>query len=299
MSSIRVNPNPVPDLLAAVEQLQQQTANATLELATGSSINKPSDNPAGAAEVAQIDDLSSQVDSFQSTIGSIDGQFSTANSTLSSVDTVLQRAISLGVEAGNGTLSAGDRAAIVTELTGIQSQLVNLANTSYQGQFIFAGTATTAPPFVVDPTQPSGVRYVGNTGTNKVTIGAGYQLQANVPGSQIFDGTGGDMFLAINNLITAVQNNTGIGAAVTALNDASNYVSGQQVFYGNALSQEQSQKTYLNTQSLGLSQQLSTISGANLAAVASQLVSDQTDLTAALDAISKTTPQTTLFDYLK
>jgi flagellar hook-associated protein 3 FlgL len=299
MSSIRVNPYLMPDLLSAVERLQQQQSNATLELATGSSINKPSDNPSGAAQVVQINDLSSQVDSFRSSIGSIDGQFSTANSTLSSVDTALQRAISLGVEAANGTVSPSDQAAIVTELTGIQSQLLSLANTSYQGQFIFAGTATTAPPFVVDSTQPSGVRYVGNTGTNKVTIGAGYQLQANVPGSQIFDGTGGNMFMAINDLITSVQKNVGIGAAVTELTNASNYVSGQQVFYGNALNQTQSQTTYLNTQSLGLSQQLSTVSGANLAAVASQSVTDQTDLTAALDAIGKTTPQASLFDYLK
>jgi flagellar hook-associated protein 3 FlgL len=297
MSSIRVNPYPTPDLLAALEQLQQQQSTATLELASGSSINKPSDNPAGAAQVVRINDLTSQVDSFQRSISSINGQFSTADSTLSSVVTALQRAISLGVQGATGTLSDSDRADIAAELTGIQSQLLSLANTSYQGQYIFAGTATTQP-FVADPTQTSGVRYVGNTGVNSVTIGSGYLLQVNVPGSQIFTGAGGNVFQSINDLITSLNSDSGISAAVTELGTAFTYVTGQRVFYGNALNQTQSQQTYLNTQSLGLSQQLNTIAGANIADVASQLVNDQTAQTAALEAIAKT-PQNSLFDYLK
>jgi flagellar hook-associated protein 3 FlgL len=297
MSSIRVNPYPMPDLLAALDQLQRQQSAATLELATGNRINRPSDDPAGAAQVVRINDLSSQVDSFRRSISSISGQFSTADSTLSSVVTVLQRAISLGVEGATGTLSDSDRADIAIELTGIQSQLLGLANTSYQGQYIFAGTATTQP-FVADPTQPSGVRYVGNAGTNSVTIGTGYQLQVNLPGSQIFSGAGGDVFLAINNLITSLTNDTGIGAAVTELGSAFTYVTGQRVFYGNALNQTQSQETYLNTESLGLSQQLNAVAGADVATVSSQLVTGQTALTATLDAIGRT-PQSSLFDYLK
>jgi len=296
MSSIRVNPYPMPDLLAALENLQQQQNTATLELASGSSINKPSDDPAGAAQLTRINDLSSQVDSYQSSISSINGQLSTANSTLDSVVTVLQRAITLGTEGANGTLSDTDRAGVATEVMGIQSQLLSLANTSYQGQYIFAGTATTQP-FVADPSQASGVRYTGNDGTNSVTIGSGYQLQINLPGSQIFDGPG-DVFQAIHDLITSLQSNTDIGTAVTELGTALNYVSGQQVFYGNALNQTQSQQTYLNTQSLGLSQQQNAVGAADLAAVASQVENDQIATSATLEAIGRM-PQNSLFDYLR
>jgi flagellar hook-associated protein 3 FlgL len=175
MSATRVNPFAMPDLLAALENLQQQQDIATLELSTGSKINKPSDDPAGAAQLTQIADLSSQADSFQRSISSINGILSTADSTLNLVGTALQRAISLGVEGANGTLSDSDRTAIASELSGIQSQLVSLANTSYQGQFIFAGTADTQP-YVVDVTAPSGVRYAGNNGTNKVAIGTTYRI---------------------------------------------------------------------------------------------------------------------------
>src|SRR5450631_2613830 len=154
MSAIRVNPFATTDLLTALQRLQQQTNTSNLELATGSKINTPSDDPAGAAQLVQINALSGQVDSYQRSLSSITGQLSTADSTLSSVVTALQRAISLGVQGANGTLSDADRADVAAELTGIRSQLVNLANTTYQGQSIFAGTATTQP-FVVDATVPS------------------------------------------------------------------------------------------------------------------------------------------------
>ena len=298
MSSIRVNPMPMPDLLAALEQLQQQQNTAALELSTGSTINQPSDDPEGAAELVQINNLSSQVDSFQQSVGSINGLLSTADSTLSSVTSALQQAISLGTEGANGTLNDSDRAAIAAELTGIQSELISLANVSYQGQFVFAGTAQTQP-FVADPALSAGVNYKGNTDTNQVAIGAGYNLQVNQPGSQVFLGSGGNVFQSIQDLIAALQTNSGIAAAVTEVNNASNWISEQRVFYGNAMSQTSSQSTYLNAEKTGLAQQEDNISAADVATVATQFTADQTAASAALDAIGRVSQMGSLFDYLK
>ena len=256
-----------------------------------------SDDPEGAAELVQIHDLSSQVDSFQQSIGSINGLLSMADSTLNSVTTALQRAISLGVEGANGTLSDSDRSDVAAELSGIQSQLISLANTSYQGQYIFAGTATTQP-FVVNPNSSSGVSYAGNQGTNWVAIGNGYSLQVNLPGSQIFNGAGADVFQAMSDLINGLQNNSGIGTAVNEVGNALNYVTAQQTFYGNALNQTQAQQTYLSTEQVNLSQQQNAVSAADVATVASQVSSDQTAVDATLSAIGKM-PQDSLFDYLR
>lgn len=297
MSAIRVNPYPLPDLIAALNQTQQQENTATLELSTGSKINVPSDAPAGAAELVQNQAQSTQSDSFLSSMSSINGQLATADSTLSSVVTALQRAISLGVEGANGTLSDADRADIAQELSGIQSQLISLGNTSYQGQFIFAGTAATQP-YVVDPTAPSGVTYAGNAGTNSVSIGNGYQLQINLPGSQLFSSAGSDVFQSISDLIQALQSNSGIGAAVNEVSDSFDYVTSQRVFFGNAENQISDQQNYLNSEKVQLSSQENNISGADLPVVASQLVNSQVQINAELSAIAKIS-QTSLFDYLK
>src|ERR1035438_814430 len=134
---MRVNPNPMPDLLAALNQTQLETQKATLEISTGRSVNEPSDNPTAAALLIANNDEATFNSGYLQSLEAVQGQLSTADSTLSSVVTALQRAISLGVEGANGTLSDADRASIVNELQGIQSQLVSLGNTSYEGRFIF------------------------------------------------------------------------------------------------------------------------------------------------------------------
>src|SRR5713226_3011463 len=295
---MRVNPNPMPDLLAALNQTQLEAQQALREISSGRSVNEPSDNPTAAALLVENNDQATFNNGYLRSLNSVQGQFSTADSTLSSVVTALQRAISLGVEGANGTLSDSDRAAVATELQGIQSQLVSLANTSYQGRYVFAGTNTNTPPFVVDNTVASGVRYAGNTGVNQVSIGSGYKLAVNLPGSQLFSAAGNDVFLAINTLIQALQTNTSIDTAVSGVGAAYSYLSAQRVFYGNALNQTQSQTTYLNTAKLQISQQENTLGGVDLAAAATNLAKSQTDTQATLAAISKFS-QNNLFDYLK
>ena len=295
---MRVNPNYMPDLLAALNQTQLATQKAELEIASGRSVNQPSDNPSAAALLVENNDQSVFNSGYLQSLSSVQGQLSTADSTLSSVVTAMQRAISLGVEGANGTLSDSERAAVADELQGIQSQLVSLANTSYQGRYIFAGTNTNTAPYVVDNTVPSGVRYVGNSGVNQVSIGNGYQLTVNQPGSQLFSAPGNDVFLSINNLIQALQTNTGIDTAVSSVSAAYSYLSGQRVFYGNAMNQAQSQTTYLNTAKLQISQQENTLAGADLATAATNLTQLETDSQATLAAISKYS-QMNLFDYLK
>jgi flagellar hook-associated protein 3 FlgL len=295
---MRVNPNPYPDLLAAVAQTQQQINTDEEEISTGLSVNVPSDNPAAAAELIQNADQTSQADQFQRSVGSVQGEIQNADSALASVTTALQQAISLGVEGANGTVNSSDRAALATQVEGIQSQLLSLANLSYQGNYVFAGTATQAPPYVLDPSSPSGVTYQGNSGVNQITLGANFSLQANLPGSQLFSSSGTDMFQSIQDLITSLQSGTDIGTAVTEVSSASASVSEQSVFYGNALDQLNSQQTYLGTETTQLAQQQNTIGGADLTAVISNLTTAQTSLQATLEAVAQTS-STNLFDYLK
>lgn len=295
---MRVNPNTMPDLLAALNQSELETQQAELEISSGRSVNVPSDNPTAAALLVENNDQATFNAGYLQSLTAVQGQLSTADSTLSSVVTALQRATSLGIEGANGTLSDGDRAAIAEELQGIQSQLVSLANTSYEGRYMFAGTNTNTAPYVVDGNSASGVDYVGNTGVNEVSIGSGYKVAVNQPGSQLFSAAGNDAFLAVNNLIKSLQTNTGIGDAVTAIGAASSYISAQRVFYGNAMNQAQAQTTYLDTAKQQIAQQQNTLGAADLATAASNLTQTQIDTQATLAAISKLS-QNNLFDYLK
>src|SRR5271170_2620999 len=295
---MRVNPNPYPDLVAAIAQTQQQINTDEQEIASGQSVSLPSDNPAAAAELVQNADQTSQADQFQRSIGSIQGEIQNADAALSSVTAALQQAISLGVEGANGTVNSADRAALATQVQGIQNQLLSLANLSYQGNYVFAGTATQTPPYVLDPSSSSGVTYQGNTGVNTVTLGSHFSLQTNVPGSQLFSAASNNMFQSIQDLINGLQSGTGISTAVTEVGSALNYVSAQGVFYGNALNQLNSQQNYLGTETTQLAEQQNAEGGADLTNVISSLTTEQTSLQATLSAIAQTS-NTNLFEYLR
>jgi flagellar hook-associated protein 3 FlgL len=295
---MRVDPNTLPDLLSALDQTQQQINIDLEQISSGQSVNVPSDDPAAAASLVQNASQTSAVDQFLRSIGGIQGEAQNADSAVSSVITALQRAISLGVEGASSTLNPSDRAAIATEVQGIQSQLLSLANLSYQGSYVFAGTATQTAPYVLDAASPSGVQYVGNAGTNSVTLGNQFTLQTNLPGSQLFSAPGSDMFQAVQDLITGLQTGTGIAAAVGEISTAYNFIDTQRVFYGNTENQLSSQQTYLNSETVQLAQQQNTLGGTNLPAAISNLTTAETSQQATLEAIGST-GHTNLFDYLK
>lgn len=295
---MRVNPNPLPDLLAAISASQQQINTDLQQIASGQSVNVPSDNPADATMLVRLAGKTAEADQFLRSASGISGEMQNADSALNSVVTVLQRAISLGVEGANGTLNDSDRAALAAELEGIKSQLVSLANFSYQGSYVFAGTATQNAPYVLDATTPSGVKYVGNDNVNHVTVGDQLSAQSNLPGSQIFSTAGSDVFQAVQDLITGLNTNSNIDAAVNEVSNAYDHINAQRVFYGNAINQLSAQQTFLNSQTTQLAEQQNTVGGADLSKVISDLVNAQTSRQATLEAIAQT-QQTNLFNYIK
>jgi flagellar hook-associated protein 3 FlgL len=297
---MRINPDPLPDLLAALGQNQQQINTDLEEISSGQSVNVPSDDPAAAAMLVQDADQTSQTDQFLRSLGSVQEELQTADSTLNSVTTALQQAISLGVEGANGTVNAADQQALAAQVQGIQSQLVNLANLSYQGNYVFAGTATQTAPYVLDPTSSSGVSYVGNSGVNSITLGNQYTVQTNLPGSQLFSSPGNDVFQALQDLVNGLEsgNTTAISTAVGEVTNASNYIDEQRVFYGNTVSQLNSQQTYLNSETTELAQQQNTLGAADLPSVISNLENSEVSEQATFEAIGQT-QQNNLFDYLR
>src|SRR6202041_2003935 len=144
---MRVNPNYTADILNDLWQSQAQEQTAIEQLSTGKRVNVPSDDPAAAAEDVQNQALQSQNDQYIQNTSNLDGSLQTADSTLSSVVTVLNQAISLGVQGANGGMSSADQQALAEQVQSIQSQMVQLANTSYQGSYLFGGTASPSRTF--------------------------------------------------------------------------------------------------------------------------------------------------------
>jgi flagellar hook-associated protein 3 FlgL len=285
--SIRVNPNILPDLLSGLNQVRQQLDQSDLELASGRSINEPSDNPAGTSALILNHAAQAQNDSYQQNVNDLQSKLQIADSSLSSAVSVINQAISLGTEAGNSTLSSADRQVIVQQLSGIQQQLVGIANTTAGGTYLFGGTLVETQPFTLDTSAGAGVTYNGNNSVTSVQVANGQSVSVNVPGSQLFLNSSGSVLGSINQLIATVQGNSGISAAVTALGQASSEFDTQRLSYDTALNQLQSAGTFLTNEQLQLSTQETNLDGADIPQVATEFSQAQIAYTSLLDAESK------------
>jgi len=294
---MRVNPDVNASLLANLNLMNSSQQKLLGELSSGLRVQRPSDDPATAAALVELKSDDAGTQQSISNAKAMGMQMQAADSALNSVGTVLQRALTLGVEGATGTLSDADRNALGEELKGIKDQLLQLANSSLRGVYLFAGTASSVQPYVADNTKPSGVRYDGNSSTNQVEIGDGYWIDANLAGTRIFgDGTSGT-FKALNDLITAVQNNTGVDAANSQVQSAIDQVSVARVQYGNAMNQLSTSQSIMDDRHIQLQQQVENLSAADMTKTASDLVSVETSRTALLDVIAKSN-RVSLFDYL-
>jgi len=296
--TVRVNPNIMPDLLAGLDQVKQQLNQADLQLASGRTINQPSDNSAGTAALVLNHDAQDSVDTFQHNISDLQNTMNIADSALNSAVNVINQAISLGVEAGNSTLSDQDRQAIAQQLSGIQQDLLGIANTTVSGTYLFSGTLVNTKPFTMNGGSPSGVTYSGNSLVSTVEIAKGQSASINVPGDQLFLNPGGSLFGAINQLITAVQNNSGIAAASTALGQASGEFDTQRLAYGSVLNQLQNTGSFLSKEKLQLSTQESNIDAADIAKVTTNFSQEEVAYQSVLAAEGKILSLPTLLNYL-
>lgn len=145
------------------------------ELSSGRKLLEPSDNPYGASQAI---DLQSQLDGLQSyATGAQEGISweNTASSAMSNMSSALQSVRELLVRSANGTYNAADLQHMAAEVDQLTEAVKQDANTQYAGQYVFAGTDTTAAPYE----QGAEDAYRGNTGTIARAIGPGLSVVVN------------------------------------------------------------------------------------------------------------------------
>ncbi len=296
--TIRFNPDLYAGILAGLNTNNRDQAIALQELSTGRRVSLPSDDPGATATVIGIHSRSAQLDEFSQSLSTVQGMLQTGDAALGSAVTSLTRAISLGVQAGDGILSPADRANVAAQIQSVATQVLGLANTSYQGTYIFAGTKSGAPAYVADPLSPTGVTYQGNASTNQVEITPGQTETVNVPGSQIFSSGAADVFAALTNLAQAALTGTAVPAAVAQLRTAFDHVTSQRTFYGAQLQQLDNAQNFLAADKVQLSSQENTAVGIDIARAATDVQKALTERSALLAAGGKI-QTTSLLDYLK
>ena len=297
---MRINPQYIQNLVSAANQNAANQQRYGTELATGVSVNSLSDNPSAASQDFLLRSEVSANDNFVQTASGVTGALQVTDTALGSVVSQITQAISLATEGNNGTLNSSDRSSIANQLSGVRSEILSLANTSYQGQFVFSGSQTSTQPFTLDTsTTPSTVVYSGDTVQNSIQSPSGQNFALNVPGNQIFGSGTTGILATLSNLIASFSSGSSDIADTTALNTKLQNISQQRVIIDNSISGLQSASTYTQNQTTQLQAVQNTLVQANTTQVATELSASETQGTALLDTIAALDQQPTLFTILK
>lgn len=289
---MRVNPFYLTNLAASLNQTQATQEQLTAQLSSGVRVNSLSDDPLAAGENVLLLNQIQRDDSFTQTSSLVQGQLQVADSALGGVVSQLTQAISLATSGNNGTMNSTDLKSISNQLAGIRDEVVALANTSYQGQYIFGGSQTGTLPFTISSsTTPETATYNGDATINSLATPNGQRIQLNVPGDQIFTSSGNTNVLGVLNQLIADfgtgQPSAGSVADATALGDALNFVSQQRVVLDNSLTRLTAATGAASDEQTQLTAAQTNLMQADVAKIATQLSLSKTQQTALENVIAQ------------
>jgi flagellar hook-associated protein 3 FlgL len=277
----------------SLNNAQANSQQLSSELSSGVRVTSLSDDPVAAGENVVLLNQIEEDDSFTTSSNLVTGELQVADSTLGSVVTELTSAISLATSANNGTMNSSDVKSISSQIAGILDEVQSLANTSYQGQYIFAGSQTSTAPFSTSSsTSPAVTSYNGDQDVSYLEAPNGQKIQLNVPGSRIFLGSGSNsVFAALNSLVadyaSGTVNTTQAVSDTQALSTALNYVSQQRVTVDNSMSQVSAASNAATSDKTQLTAAQTDLLQADVAQVSTQLSLSETQQTALEDVIAQ------------
>jgi flagellar hook-associated protein 3 FlgL len=133
-------------MVRQIEKLASQQARLQQQVATGQRIFQAEDDPSAVRRALQIETEQREIAQFARN-ASYAGEVSQATySGLQQIKKVSDRATEIGT-LGSGMLSPAGAQAYAEEVNQLIEQALQLGNTSFRGDYLYAGTAVDAPPF--------------------------------------------------------------------------------------------------------------------------------------------------------
>ncbi len=207
--------------------VQRSTSNLSKlqeQISTGKKVNRPSDAPAGARQILSLRSEASRLDQYSSNVKTATQSLNFNASTLQGTANILQRIQELTMQGVNSTTDADGRKAIASEINELVESVLDSANSTRLGRYIFAGTKTKTVPFEATrngDAEISAITYQGNLEKIEYKVGVSASAQVNQTGKEIF--IDNKLFSSIIN----IRDDFKSGTAATAQTELDNLESAQ------------------------------------------------------------------------
>jgi len=160
------------------------------QTSTGKAFERPSDNPGATAVSLDLHSALAHLTQYNRNIDDGNSRLSYTETTVSEVDTQLQRVRELTVQGSNSYLTRSDRSAIAQEINQLLEHVITISNSNFRGRYIYSGYETLTKSFDINSNTQDGftnsVTYRGDTGLIDRNIGIGRDLGINFTGKQLY-----------------------------------------------------------------------------------------------------------------
>jgi flagellar hook-associated protein 3 FlgL len=165
----------------ALTKLQEQAT-------TGSRVNRPSDDPSTAYRVMTLDTENKSLENYLGTIADMSNTLETGSAIIQQMASVIGQTRNNVTQIASGVYDQSSRDRMAEAINDSLEQLVQLANTKYNGQYLFGGADAGSAPYVVERTdgEITAVTYQGGTENRNVNVAPGVSASAYYVGDEMF-----------------------------------------------------------------------------------------------------------------
>lgn len=168
------------------------------QLATNKRVLVPSDDPASVANIMGLKGSLLEVGQHIENVDYASSWLESSNTVLDSVTNVLHRLRELTIYGANDSLDESDRVALENEVNQLFDNMVQLANSTHGGKYLFGGQKTTTVPFEVIDGKVVYEGGSGEYGSITVELGPNAEIDMNVTGIH-------ETFLEVFDVLSSVK----------------------------------------------------------------------------------------------
>lgn len=279
-----------------IQNLQKSTETTSKlqqQIASGTRIGKPSDDPIGTVHSLSYQSTLSDLSQFQNNAKDGISWAQATDSAIGQVTSILQRVRELTEQGSTDTYSDADRKSMATEIRGLQEELGNIANTTLGDRYLFAGTDNT-PPYqngALQPTIQESVQW---------NIGKGINVSASINASALFGFSpdGKDLFDTLGSIAQTLENGGNSSSLTSMIDHQLDNVSAQRAIVGTKQNLLESASNQLDQTNTLTTKMLSDTSDVDIAKAYTDLSTQEAVMKASLSVGAKIIPPT-LVDFLR
>lgn len=168
------------DLMGNREKLLKLQHQAS----TGKKFDLPEEDPIGSVRSLRLNRILGENEQFTKNMDEAISWLSATESALDQLTSIIHTVRERVIQGANDTLVQVDRDAIADQIDKLREEVLQIANTSLGGRYIFAGFKTQSKPYSLG--EANVAIYQGDDGEMAWEIESGERIVVNIPGNQVF-----------------------------------------------------------------------------------------------------------------